>query len=61
MEHSSLGDSLWAIVVIGGFVVLGILIAFAKLRNRTTPREEARTEAATRELYREQSREDAAR
>jgi hypothetical protein len=61
MEHSGFGDSLWAIVVVGGFIVLGLALAFAKLRNKTTPEQKARTEAATRELYKEQSREDAAR
>lgn len=61
MEHSTFGDSLWAFVVIGGFIILGLAIAYAKLRNKVTPEQEARTEAATRELYKDQSREDAAR
>ena len=52
------GDSLWAIVVVLGFVILGGAIAFAKLKNKTTPREEARTEQATKDLYREQSEND---
>jgi hypothetical protein len=61
MEHSSFGDSLWAIVVIGGFLVLGLAIAIAKLRNKATPSQERRTEQATHDLYKEQARDDAAR
>lgn len=61
MEHSATGDSLWAFVVIGGFIILGLAIAYAKLRNKSTPEQEARTEQATRDLYKEQSREDAMR
>jgi hypothetical protein len=55
------GDSLWAIVVVLGFVVLGGAIAFAKLKNKTTPEQERRTEQATKDLYREQSAEDRTR
>lgn len=55
------GDSLWAIVVVLGFVVLGAAIFFARARNKVTPEQHARTEAATRELYREQSVEDRTR
>lgn len=61
MEHSSFGDSLWAIVVIGGFLVLGLAIAIAKLRNKATPAQDRRTEQATHDLYKEQARDDAAR
>ena len=45
------GDSLWTFLVIGGFVILGAAIAFATMRNRITPRQEQRTEDATRQLY----------
>lgn len=61
MDQSHIGESMWAFVVIGGFVILGIVIAVAKLMNRTTPEQLRRTEEATRELYKEQSREDASR
>ena len=58
MATSLFGDSLWAIVVVGGFVVLAAAIAFAKLRNNQTPREERRTERATHDLYQQQDRDD---
>jgi hypothetical protein len=61
MEHQATGDSLWAFVVIGGFIILALGLAYAKLRNKTTPAQDARTEQATHDLYKEQSREDAAR
>lgn len=61
MEHSSFGDSLWAIVLVGGFIILALGIAIAKLRNKTTVAQDARTERATHDLYKEQSRDDAAR
>lgn len=55
------GDSLWAFVVVGGFVILLAAILFAKLGNKRTAREEAHTEAATRASYAEQAAEDEAR
>jgi hypothetical protein len=58
---TTFGDSLWAFVVVGGFLILAAAIAFAKLRNRTTPRQDARTEQATHDLYKETSAEDRAR
>lgn len=61
MAYSIFGDSLWAIVVVGGFIVLAAALAFAKLRNKTTPVQDARTEQATRDLYKEQSRQDSMR
>ena len=51
MNNGIFGSSLWAIVVVGGFIVLGAAIAYAMLRNKRTPREERHTEAATRKLY----------
>jgi hypothetical protein len=60
MADVTMGDGLWAFVVIGGFIILGAAIAFAKLRNRTSARTEAFTEAKTRELYKEQSAQDRA-
>jgi len=61
MEHQATGDSMWAFVVIGGFIILGLALAYAKFRNKTTPAQDARTEQATRDMYKEQSREDNAR
>ena len=55
------GDSLMAIVVILGFVILGGAMLFAKLRNKQTSAEIRRTEEATRRNYHEQSAEDRAR
>ena len=60
MNNSIFGSSLWAIVVAGGFVILGAAIAYAMIRNRRTPREERHTEEATRRLYEEQDAEDKA-
>ena len=51
MATSAFGDGLWAFVVIGGFLILAAAIAWAKLGNRTSRSQKARTEAATRELY----------
>lgn len=58
MNNSIFGSSLWAIVVVGGFVILGAAIAYAMVRNKRTPREERHTEEATRRLYEEQNAED---
>ncbi|KQN92473.1 hypothetical protein ASE95_07060 [Sphingomonas sp. Leaf231] len=52
------GDGLWSFVVIAGPIILVAALLFAMLRNRRTPRQEARTEQATRELYKQQSAED---
>lgn len=54
-------DSLWAIVVVLGFVILGGAMLYARTRNKVSPQQEARTEAATRELYKQQSAEDRTR
>lgn len=54
---SDLGFLGWAFVVVGGMVVLGAILFYARQRtNSVTPREEAITEAATEQLYREQER-----
>ena len=55
------GVSLWTLLVIVGPLVLIGAIAWAMINNRTTPAEDARSEAATREMYKEQSAEDEAR
>lgn len=60
MAEVTMGDGLWAFVVIGGFVILAAAIAFAKLRNRTGPRSRAFTEQKTRELYKDQTGPDRA-
>lgn len=61
MEHQATGDSMWAFVVIAGFVILGLALAYAKFRNKTTPAQDRQTEQATRDLYKDQSRDDALR
>lgn len=53
-----IGDSLWSFLIIAGPIVLMAALAFAMLRNRRTPRQEAKTEAATRELYRQEAADD---
>lgn len=49
---------LYTLVVIVGPLLLAGVILFAVLRNRSTPSQDARTERATRELYKQQSAED---
>jgi uncharacterized protein YpmB len=45
-------EGFWGFVIIAGPLVLALVMAFALLRNRKrTPRQEARTEAATRAGY----------
>jgi hypothetical protein len=52
-----LGGASWALINIVGPLVLAAVILWALLRNRkSTPREEERTEEATRDLYREEDR-----
>ncbi|WP_294197113.1 hypothetical protein [uncultured Sphingomonas sp.] len=53
-----IGDGLWSFVVIGGPIVLVLALLFAMLRNRRSARDEAHTEQATRDLYKQQSAED---
>lgn len=52
--------SIWALVTIGGPILLGIVLIFVIISNRRhrSPREIARTEAATRELHRQLDAED---
>ena len=52
--------TLYGLVVIAGFIILGAAIAYAMARNKQTPREERRTEEATRSLYDEQPGQDEA-
>lgn len=47
-------------MVVIGPVILLAAIAWAMLRNKTTPAQDDETAAATKRLYKEQSREDAA-
>lgn len=53
-------ELLWAFVVIGGPVILGIAIAWGVLTSRRSAKAEARTEKATRKMYDEQNAEDVA-
>ncbi|MEH3045939.1 hypothetical protein [Sphingomonas adhaesiva] len=54
------GDGLWSFVVIAGPIILALALLYAILRNRRSRGEEARTEQATHDLYRETSAEDRA-
>ena len=48
----------WAFVVIGGMVILGLVIFYGEMRNRTrTPEEKAVTEVGTHRLYEKEERE----
>ena len=58
MADSSFGGGLWAIIVIGGFVVLAAAIAWAMKRNKVSPEQNRRTEEATRRMYDAQSADD---
>ena len=40
----------WSYVTIGGPILFGLVLLWALLRNRQTPRQEAATEAATKDL-----------
>jgi flagellar biosynthesis/type III secretory pathway M-ring protein FliF/YscJ len=50
-------ESIWSIVVIAGPIILGLVLAWALMKNRRTPRQEAATEAATRQRYDEAAEE----
>lgn len=54
-------SSLQGVLVIVGPIVLALAIIWAMFRNHGNRREMERTEAATRELYERQDREDKAR
>jgi hypothetical protein len=51
-------DTIWMFVVVGGPILLGLAILYARTRNRVSPRQEAETERATQQLYKEESRKD---
>lgn len=53
MDFSGLS---WVTITVIGAAALAIIIAFASLRNRVSKGTEARSEAATRENYREEDR-----
>jgi Na+/H+ antiporter NhaC len=57
-KYEGFMESLQGMMVIVGPIILAIAIAWALLHNRTSRRDEARTEQATRERYDQQSRED---
>lgn len=50
---SGIGSSVfWTVVVfVGGFIILGAVLFWARSHNRGTPREVQQTERATRDLY----------
>ncbi|MAN12008.1 MAG: hypothetical protein VX205_07845 [Pseudomonadota bacterium] len=54
--------SIWSLAVIGGPVLLGLVLIFVIISNkrRKDPRDIARTEQATDELYRKMDAEDKA-
>ena len=54
--------SIWSLAVIGGPVLLGLVLIFVIISNkrRKDPRDIARTEQATDELYRKRDAEDKA-
>ena len=56
-------SSLWAMVTIGGPILLGVVLIFVMLSNRRhrTPEEMRRTEEATHDLYHRLDKEDKAR
>jgi hypothetical protein len=54
------GSSLWGLLTIVGPIVLGAILLWAVLTNRRSRRENARTEAATHDLYKDIDREDKA-
>ena len=54
MATSIFGSSVWGLLIVIGPVLLAAAIAWAMLNNRQSRRQTRRTEAATRELYREE-------
>lgn len=53
MDFSGLN---WVTITVIGTVLLALVIAFAALRNRVSKETEAQSEAATRDLYKEEDR-----
>ena len=51
-------EGIWGFVVIAGPIILGLALLYALLRNRADRSGIDRTEAATRELYREENEAD---
>jgi hypothetical protein len=49
---------LWAIATVVGPILLGAILLWAILHNRTTKAQERRTEEATKKLYDEQNEAD---
>ena len=58
MASSIFSDGIWGIVIVIGPILLAAAIIWAMVNNRQTRRGAARTEAATRDLYREQDAAD---
>ena len=44
-------STMYGLVVIAGFIILGAAIAYAMARNKRSSRQERQTEEATRRLY----------
>jgi hypothetical protein len=53
-----MSNSLYALLNIVGPLLLGAVLLWAILRNRTSRRERERTEQATKEMYRAQDAKD---
>ena len=51
-------EGLWGLVIIGGPIVLGGILLWAIMHNRTSRARKAQTEQATKDLYDEQDRAD---
>jgi hypothetical protein len=47
----------WTLITIVGVIALGVIIAVAKLRNRTPPAKAEDSEEATRRVYEQEERE----
>lgn len=56
-----MGIDLWAVLIIVGPILLGLTLLWVRLHNRVSRRQAAETERATRRLYDEEGRRDAAR
>ena len=55
------GGGLWGVMTILGPIILAAVVLWAILNNRTSKREEHRTEEATRKMYDAQNEEDTRR
>ena len=51
-------DHIYAILLIGGPILLAAILIWARVRNKQDPRSDAHTEQATRDLYAEEAKHD---